>query len=197
MNIKDVLLIDDEKIIRDEFIHLFNNNNEFTLEVASNCIEAMDIISKRNFNIIILDIRMPDFNNRFSENAGIELLQKIKSDNPHQSVIMLSVIKDVELAIKAMKLGASDYIVKDGFTADELFEKLSKIIQENEISLLNKIEKTLRNSKKQEIDRYKLFKLIQKNESVKASQYEKIIELMMKNNKITSNNNIIKLSSSK
>ena len=72
---------------------------------------------------------MPNFKNRFSETAGIELLKWLKNNKPHLPVIMLSVIKELDIADKAMKLGAKDYILKDDKNQTDLIEEINSIMK--------------------------------------------------------------------
>lgn len=134
-----ILLIDDERIIRDEFIQIFQNSR-FILDTASNSIEGLNKINTSNYAIVILDLQMPDFSNRFSKTAGIEFLKWIKDNRPHLSVIMLSVVKDIDIAVKAMKLGAKDYVAKDKFSVAELFSKIGDALSEEKTELISLIK---------------------------------------------------------
>jgi len=128
MKKEKVLLVDDEKVIRDEFIHIFKNS-DYILETASNSLEALEKIKNLKYDLAIVDIKMPNFKNRFSETAGIELLKWLKNNKPHLPVIMLSVIKELDIADKAMKLGAKDYILKDDKNQTDLIEEINSIMK--------------------------------------------------------------------
>jgi CheY-like chemotaxis protein len=86
-----ILLVDDEKIFREEFEHIFLDS-KYLLDTAVNSIEGRNKILNSHFDLIILDIRMPDFDNRFSEKGGIELLKWIRKNKQELLVIMLSVL---------------------------------------------------------------------------------------------------------
>lgn len=122
-----ILLIDDDKITRNEFVYIFQNSKYF-LDTAKNSIEGQSEILETEFDLVLLDIRMPDLSNRFSETAGLELLDWIKREKPLLAVIMLSAINEVKIAVKAMKSSAKDYITKDNFKTEELFSMIDDIL---------------------------------------------------------------------
>jgi DNA-binding NtrC family response regulator len=100
-----IMLVDDEVQALNSF--------EMVLRSASmnnfiSCQESRDVIpllSQREIEVILLDLRMPHL-------SGEELLPVISSDFPEVSVIIITGANDVETAVKCMKLGASDYMVK-------------------------------------------------------------------------------------
>ncbi len=134
-----ILLIDDEKITRNEFVQIIQSS-KFELDTASNSIEGSEKIITSHYDIVLLDIRMPDLNNRFSNTAGIELLEWIKRNKPQLPVIMLSVIEDLEIAVKLMKLGAKDYLIKDKFKTDEILLKIEESLNRNALDIISLIK---------------------------------------------------------
>ncbi len=77
----------------------------FDVTSAANVKDAKQHLSDRDFELIISDLRLPD-------SDGIDLLQWAKVRNPLLPVIMMTSYADIQTAVKAMKLGASDYISK-------------------------------------------------------------------------------------
>lgn len=63
------------------------------------------LVNDRSINLVLLDVRMPNIN-------GLELLHKIKSQFPNIGVIMATVISDIQEAVKAIKIGAFNYLLK-------------------------------------------------------------------------------------
>ena len=80
--------------------------------------DALAKIKEHNYDIIILDVKMPGTN-------GIDVLKEIKNIKPLTEVIMLTGNATVETAIEGMKLGAYDYLMKPCETED-LTEKINK-----------------------------------------------------------------------
>ncbi len=114
----NICIVEDEEILRvslkDDLLDAGYSVNDF-----DNSIKALEHFKKKNCDIVISDIRLPEMN-------GIELLSKIKSINPNVFVIMMTAFGSVESAVEAMKKGAFDYITKP-FDKDELLLIIDKI----------------------------------------------------------------------
>ena len=101
---KKILLVDDEKDIR-EILHLSLADMGYQVLEAEDGDEALRIFQKVQPPIVLTDIKMPNMD-------GIELLQKIKRENPETEVIMITGHGDMDLAIKSLKYEATDFITK-------------------------------------------------------------------------------------
>jgi len=99
-----ILLVDDEKDIR-EVLVLPLADLGYQVSEAENGKDALDIFRKIQPPIVLTDIKMPGMD-------GIELLQKIKHENPETEVIMITGHGDMELAIRSLKNEATDFITK-------------------------------------------------------------------------------------
>ena len=124
MKIK-LLLVDDEK----DFIESLAERlqlRDFDVKTALNGDDAIKLVNKNEFDIIILDVKMPGKN-------GIDTLKEIKNINQLSQVIMLTGHATVESAIQGMKLGAYDYIMKptDAEELIKLINKAYKIVEEH------------------------------------------------------------------
>ena len=124
MKIK-LLLVDDEK----DFIESLAERlqlRDFDVKTALNGDDAIKLVSENEFDVIILDVKMPG-------KSGIETLKEIKNINQLSQVIMLTGHATVESAIQGMKLGAYDYIMKPTVTEDliNLINKAYKIVEEH------------------------------------------------------------------
>jgi DNA-binding NtrC family response regulator len=119
------LLVDDEK----DFIESLAERlqlRDFDVKSALNGDDAIKLVSENEFDVIILDVKMPG-------KSGIETLKEIKKLNQLSQVIMLTGHATVESAIQGMKLGAYDYIMKPTVTEDliTLINKAYKIVEEH------------------------------------------------------------------
>ncbi len=115
-----VLLVDDEE----QFIDILSNRLEtrgFVVNKAFSGDEAIDLVSKQEVDVVILDVVMPG-------RDGIETLKQLKQLRPLTEVIMLTGHGTVDTAIEGMKLGAYDYLIKPTDTKD-LIEKIGKAKQ--------------------------------------------------------------------
>jgi two-component system, NtrC family, response regulator AtoC len=99
-----VLMVDDEQQLVDAFKkQLAKEGIEVT--PATTVREALSILKRESFDIVVLDIKLPDLN-------GVDLLLKLRQMEPALEVIMLTGFASVETAIRSMKLGAYDYLTK-------------------------------------------------------------------------------------
>jgi PAS domain S-box-containing protein len=99
-----LLLVDDEEGIR-KVLGIALSDAGYTVFTAENGAEALDIFRKETPPIVLTDIKMPGMD-------GIELLQKIKHENPDTEVIMITGHGDMDLAIKSLKYQAVDFVTK-------------------------------------------------------------------------------------
>ncbi len=101
---KKLLLVDDEKDIREVLLLPLSDFGYHIFE-AENGEEALRLFKEVQPPIVITDIKMPGID-------GIELLRKIKHENPETEVIMITGHGDMDLAIKSLKYEATDFITK-------------------------------------------------------------------------------------
>ena len=114
---KKILICDDETGIR-EALNLILAE-DYDLDFASSGDEALGKIKDNPFDGILLDIKMPD-------KDGLETLEEIKRLLPETKIIIVTGYQSVETALKAIKLGALDYITKP-FSEEDVKEKVSRI----------------------------------------------------------------------
>lgn len=99
-----VLIIDDETDIRELLtITLKRMNIETTC--AENMLQAQSLLKEKAFNLCLSDMRLPD-------GDGLDLLQKIQRSHPNLPVIVITAHGSAEIAVKAMKQGAFDFLSK-------------------------------------------------------------------------------------
>ena len=99
-----VLIIDDEAGIR-ESLHTLLEIEGYEVESAGTAKEGLARIAERPFDLILLDLALPDRN-------GLELLQDIRNQDPQLSVVMITAYGTVENAVRAMQSGATNFIQK-------------------------------------------------------------------------------------
>jgi len=101
---KKILIVDDEKDIC-EVLDITLSDEGYQVFTASSGEEALRLYGEVNPPIILTDIRMPGMD-------GIDLLKRVKGANPETEVIMITGHGDMDLAIKSLKLEATDFITK-------------------------------------------------------------------------------------
>ncbi len=103
MKSKRILIIDDERSLL-ETLEMFLTEKGYAVQCALSAKEGLVQSSIFNPHVIILDIRLPDMN-------GLDVLQEL-IQNGKKNIIIITAFHDMDITIKAVKLGAFDYIPK-------------------------------------------------------------------------------------
>lgn len=99
-----ILILDDEKQFTEELSGFFQNSDYESFE-ANTATEGKIILKNNAIDLLILDVRLPGVN-------GLDILKEVKVKNPKMEVIVISAHGDMDTVIKAMRLGAFDYLRK-------------------------------------------------------------------------------------
>jgi len=118
-----ILVVDDEQGIRQSFNLVLKNH--YNILMAGCGKEAMDLFAKNSIDLILLDIILQN-------EDGLDLLEKFKEMDPNTEVIMVSAIKDIKTAVKAIKLGAYDYLEKPFFVED-ILKTVSRALEKHHL----------------------------------------------------------------
>ena len=110
-----ILIVDDD-VNLNHLLAKFLERNGFLATAAYSAEEAVKTLSTRKFRIVLTDLRLP-------HKDGLELLQWISGHHPDCQTLLMTSYADVQTAVKAMKLGAADYIAKP-IIPDDLLKKL-------------------------------------------------------------------------
>ncbi|MBN1218153.1 MAG: response regulator [Anaerolineae bacterium] len=125
-----ILVVDDEEnLLRSVAKTLFREG--FDVETADGNLPAFELVQdslgkNEPFNLVILDLNMPDFSGKESRYAGLELLERLKTEAPAIPVIVNSAWDEVETAKICLDKGAADYFVKG--RTDEMLEKIRLVL---------------------------------------------------------------------
>ncbi|MEJ2143223.1 MAG: EAL domain-containing protein [Gammaproteobacteria bacterium] len=102
-----VLLVEDNpgdaRLVQEMFVDV--NASEFVLTHMSTLADALDVLKNENFDVMLLDLSLPDAH-------GIDAVNQVMNIVPKQAIVILSGNNDSELAIEALQYGAQDYLVK-------------------------------------------------------------------------------------
>ena len=115
-----ILIVDDELVVRDSLGKWFLTEG-YQVECVSSAREALEAIQRQDFDLALLDIKMPGMD-------GMELQQRLRDADPGLLVIIMTGYASVETAVQALKRGAYDYITKP-FDPDELVHLVSKALE--------------------------------------------------------------------
>ncbi len=106
-----ILVVDDEVIVRDSLGAWFRQDGHH-VATAENAKEALHLCAQGHYDIALVDIKMPGMD-------GLELQSRLAAADPDLTIILMTAYASVESAVKAMKAGAYDYIIKP-FDPDDL-----------------------------------------------------------------------------
>jgi two-component system, NarL family, invasion response regulator UvrY len=107
-----ILIADDHTILRDGLKQILSECSDMTVAgEADNGFDALAKIRAERWDVVLLDMAMPG-------KSGIDLLKQIKSEKPALPVLVLSMQKENQYAVRTLKAGASGYLCKDSASAD-------------------------------------------------------------------------------
>lgn len=132
MHKKRILVVDDEESMRHMLSELLNKEG-YDVDAAQNGEEALIRIEENEFDLVLCDVRMPKMN-------GLDFLREVKTKKLEPAIIMMSAYSTVDLAVEAMKRGASDYISKP-FKTDEIVLKLTRAYEQERLKRENTLLK--------------------------------------------------------
>ena len=118
----DILIVDDEKDIRDLIADILKDEG-YATRTAANSDACMEAINAEAPALMILDIWLKD-----SRMDGIDILKTVKRDNPDIPIIIISGHGNIEIAVAAIKQGAYDFISKP-FNIDQLMVVISRAME--------------------------------------------------------------------
>ncbi|QTY27187.1 sigma-54 dependent transcriptional regulator [Flavobacterium sp. CS20] len=126
-----LLIVEDEEAIRRVLVKILKeNDSNYQIEVASNGVEAIELIKNNDFDLVLCDIKMPKMD-------GIEVLEKTKAEKPELPIVMISGHGDLETAVETMRKGAFDYISKPP-DLNRLLQTVKIALDHNKLAVENK-----------------------------------------------------------
>ena len=158
MKNQSILIIDDEQSQR-EILSGFLSKSGYKVYTAESGVQGLKIIKEKIIDIILSDFKMPEM-------TGLEILEEVSIINPQISFVIITAYGTVENAVKAMRLGASDYISKP-VNLDELELLLDRIIEHKNLKSENQL------LREQLREKYKISSIISQ-----SSKMEEVINLV-------------------
>ncbi len=120
-----IMIVDDELIVRESLLTWFEKYGH-EMDTAVSGLEALKKLEQKPFHILFVDIKMPGMD-------GLELLEQVKEDYPDIMVVIITAYGSIESAVKAMRIGASDYLLKP-FKPSQLSLVMERIIRQHKIT---------------------------------------------------------------
>jgi two-component system NtrC family response regulator len=124
MKATSILIVDDDASQR-RLIEFWMQEEGYSTLTANDGAAGLKLFEQNNPALVITDIRMPGL-------SGLDLLSRIKATNPDTSVILVTAFSTVNDAVRAMKLGAADYILKP-LNADELKLNVHRALERQQL----------------------------------------------------------------
>lgn len=135
-------------------------NAMFTLSTTAFLSKALDLLEKNIFNIIILDLSLPD-------SSGLDTFKKVYDHSPETPIIVLTGFEDESTGINAMKLGAQDFLIKGKVDGKELTRSINYSIER--YKLLKKLSENTKKLEEKSIDLH--------NERLKLADAQKLAHI--------------------
>jgi DNA-binding NtrC family response regulator len=130
---ENLLIIDDNIAFLEDVKALLERN--YNVIIANNATNGLEILKSKQVNTVLLDLHLPDMH-------GLQVLEKIRGEiDPYLPVIIITEFDNTENVVKAMRMGANDFLTKD-FNLELLYTKILKALEQRrleiEISALKK-----------------------------------------------------------
>ncbi len=117
-----VLVVDDHAVVRRGLVQILAEPPDMTAAgEASSGREALRAVEKDDFDVVVLDISLPDIN-------GLEVLKQLRSLKPELQVLVLSIHSEKQYALRALKAGAAGYLTKES-APEELVAAIRRVSQ--------------------------------------------------------------------
>ena len=125
-----ILIVDDEQIIRESLSFVLKKEG-FSVDEASDGIEAIEKQEAEPYDLVVTDIEMPGL-------RGIDLLDKISKRTPETLVVVITAFGSLETAIAALRRGAYDYVLKP-VDFDDMLHRVRKLLDHKRLARENSL----------------------------------------------------------
>jgi DNA-binding NarL/FixJ family response regulator len=115
-----ILVADDHAVVRNGLKQIVSDTSDIVVSAeASNGQEALNKALEDDYDVVLLDITMPD-------RSGLDILKEIKSQKPELPVLILSIHPEEQYAVRALKAGAAGYLTKES-APEELIKAMRRV----------------------------------------------------------------------
>ena len=118
-----IIIIDDETEILNLLNRFLTRNPNFSVTTYSNPITALSAMESSKYDLVLLDIMMPQMN-------GLEVLEKIKAKKEDQKVVMMTAYSTLDKVLKSHKEGATNYVMKPFSSLEALERKIIEVLEQ-------------------------------------------------------------------
>lgn len=125
-----ILIADDDDISRRDFSYIIKELG-YGVDMAIDSVSALEKIEKSLYHLILLDLKMPDLSRRTRNDAGLELLKKIKESGQNSIVVIVSGLTQSPLIRECFRNGAYDFVMKDIDSQEEIATIIEQALRMN------------------------------------------------------------------
>ncbi len=173
---KRILVIDDEKEIRDFLFKALSRLGGFRVELAESAEEALQKIENERFDLVLTDLKMP-------EKDGLQLVSEIAQSKPEILTILMTGYGTIDSALEGMKRGASDYLMKP-LNLDELIVRVQKVLKEKQRfvkfkDLADQLEKARQELKRFDEMKYEFISVASNELGIPLAAVKEAIQLIL------------------
>jgi DNA-binding response OmpR family regulator len=129
INTKSILIVDDEQNLR-ETLAMILQREGYVVTTAANANEAHQVLEAGAFDLVFLDIKMP-------EKSGLTLLSELRELYPDMPVVLLTAFASLESAIEAVRKGADDYLLKP-IDPPQILQRINQVLEKQKQPLRRK-----------------------------------------------------------
>lgn len=119
MERKNILIVDDELLIRDLLYDFFSEKN-WIVSVSDSGSNALELLKTRRFDLALVDLKMPEID-------GIALIKSMQARYPSLPIVIITAFPSFESAVEALRLKIEDYVTKP-FNINKLFKTVCDIL---------------------------------------------------------------------
>lgn len=153
MHLGNILIVDDEKLIRWSLKEILLEEG-YTVKAVEDGKSALQALADESFDLVLLDYMLPDMN-------GIQILTEIRATQPDFLVMMITSHSSIEHAVSAMKAGANDYMTKP-FRNEDISHRVEKMLESG------RLKRELQSLRKEQRERFGFDKMIGKSAPMEA-----------------------------
>jgi DNA-binding NtrC family response regulator len=135
MDKRRILIVDDDDFSRNPVTETLKRKG-YDVEATGDGASALELLAKDSFDLVVSDFKMPGMN-------GIELLERIRKTDPDTPFLIMTAYGTIDIAVEAVKKGASDFLEKGDNTAQRLELKVEQLLQLRQLLKENKSLKSV------------------------------------------------------